>query len=189
MPTGLWKEGRSGAASLCYWQLSLEQQSWVLAHHQAVGIRATLAVSAGETHPHECGERNWDCALLEDASATDTDPAVEAGRICLQAPPYPASLTSAAYLVQLCPGRLATPQAVTAAALPSQYLPPRCDLAQVAIESVVQQQAWAIWHCDGTQLAALGRESHRQLLSWLGDHHARIWCAPVFDIVRWVHGA
>lgn len=185
MPTGPWKEGRCGAASLCYWQLTAEQHSWVLDHHQAVGIRATMAMPADQAHAKECTERNWDCALLADAETANSG----AGHIWLQAPPYPATLTNAAYLAHLGPGCMPAPQAVTTSALPAQYLPPCLELAQGAIETVVAQQAWAIWYCDGPQLAALRKEAHRQLLSWLGDHHARIWCAPIRDIANWSKGA
>ncbi len=57
---GRWKEGRHGAASLCYVGVSSEDLAWVAAHHARVGIRATL-IAHGDAALHTVlAGRNWE---------------------------------------------------------------------------------------------------------------------------------
>lgn len=50
------------------------------------------------------------------------------------------------------------------------------------IEAACRDPAWTVWRLDGEVLDALGEAGHAALLNWLGQEHARIWCAPVRDI-------
>lgn len=59
---GRWKEGRHGAASLCYDGIGGETLAWVAAHHARVGIRATLVVRGDEAIHATLAARNWELA-------------------------------------------------------------------------------------------------------------------------------
>ena len=59
---GPWKEGRHGAASLCYDGVDAAALAWVVAHHARVGIRATLITRSNEEPPAILAGRNWDLA-------------------------------------------------------------------------------------------------------------------------------
>ncbi len=50
------------------------------------------------------------------------------------------------------------------------------------IDEVVGRGAWAIWRFTAADLLAMGPEAHASLLRWLGEHHGRVWCAPIRDI-------
>jgi len=51
--------------------------------------------------------------------------------------------------------------------------------------------AWSAWEWDRDRLDTLGAEAHASLLRWLGEEHARVWCAPLRDIADWkqTHGS
>ena len=57
---GRWKEGRHGAASLCYDGVGGEVLAWVAAHHARVGIRATLIAHGDEALHATLTGRNWE---------------------------------------------------------------------------------------------------------------------------------
>ncbi|TVR45976.1 MAG: hypothetical protein EA402_03410 [Planctomycetota bacterium] len=137
MPTDQWKEGRQGAASLCYGILTPAQWPWVVEHHRRVGIRASVAASIEPELQERLLERHWDLG--------------------------------------------ATVEHALSLPLPLELGP-----AQAAIEAVVQAKQWRVWTVHAETLVGLGQEGHQQLLSWLGDHHARIWCAPQRDIAAWL---
>ena len=59
---GRWKEGRHGAASLCYDGIGGEALAWVAAHHARVGIRATLVTRGDEAIHATLAGRNWELA-------------------------------------------------------------------------------------------------------------------------------
>jgi hypothetical protein len=69
--------------------------------------------------------------------------------------------------------------------LGSFSLPADLEQAKRSIDRVVNAGEWAIWRVDAATFNALTPDSHRRLLQWLGDHHGRIWCAPVRDIATW----
>jgi hypothetical protein len=52
------------------------------------------------------------------------------------------------------------------------------------VEKACTGNDWTIWRLDGAVLTALGAEAHGALLNWLGQEHARVWCAPVRDIQK-----
>ena len=129
---GPWKEGRQGAASLCYRDISAATLTWVLAHHAAVGIRATLVGCSDEDLAATARQRNWD--LAEHAPA-DVQRADADARVLRQ-----------------------------------------------RIDGVASAGDWAVWLLEEATLTQMGEAGHADLLRWLGDEHARIWCAPVKDI-------
>lgn len=57
---GIWKEGRHGAASLCYVEIGDETLAWVAEHHARVGIRATLASHGTPPLGSLLAGRNWE---------------------------------------------------------------------------------------------------------------------------------
>ena len=71
--SGRWKEGRYGAASLCYDGVDGAALAWVTAHHARVGIRATLAGCGDEEMLATLAARNWE--LMATAPAGRTTPA------------------------------------------------------------------------------------------------------------------
>lgn len=85
----------------------------------------------------------------------------------------------------LLPGTQGAPPRPTGLRLRGQFAPADPIAAQAAIEAVVRAAEWAIWRIDAHTLSSWGRAGHRRLLSWLGDRHASIWCAPVADIDGW----
>ncbi len=188
---GRWKEGRAGAASLCYLGLAPSSLAEVARHHAAVGIRATVACLSGVSGLDVLVERNWDLALwrtpvdpLLPARLTSLDGRTERGWVDPPSEP-PADATGCLYRVSMDAGSVPTPAPSLASMLPSRTLPAEVEAAQEAIERIVAEEGWAIWRIGEEQLARLGSEGHARLLSWLGDHHARIWCAPVRDIATW----
>jgi hypothetical protein len=52
------------------------------------------------------------------------------------------------------------------------------------IEAACRDSRWTIWRLDGEAVDALGAEGHAAILNWLGQEHARIWCAPIRDIQK-----
>jgi hypothetical protein len=138
---GPWKEGRAGAASLCYVGLDEGRLAGVAERHGGVGIRATVVVAdAASADPllRELAERNWDIAH---GSLPET--------------------------------------------LPLTAAPHDADELMRGIEAVVGRADWAVWRIDAAALDALGDAGHERLMRWLGEHHGRIWCAPVRDVAEW----
>ncbi len=172
--TGIWKEGRVGAASLVYHGLDDAALAQVMEHHAAVGIRATVLGPQAEEVLALLRHRAWDVAMAEDG---------DHGVIQVDETIRP--LTAALYHVTTSPGEIAGPLAGRQRVLPSHRLPTGQEAARQAIEAVVERQAWAIWRIDAAVLADLGRPGHAAVLRWLGDEHARIWCAPIRDIHAW----
>jgi hypothetical protein len=135
MPSLRWKDGREGAATLCYFQPSEEMLIWIATNHFAVGIRATVITTQNTNLVSKIIQKNWDvCPSLQPEWETES-------------------------------------------------LPSTCEAAQLAIESVVKAGGWSCWIMKAETWTA---PTHRSLLSWLGDHHARIWCAPRRDIAAWI---
>ncbi len=170
--TGPWKEGRYGAVSLCYHDLPAELLEAVVAHHAAVGIRATLAGGGAAAVMDLLAQRNWDL------------PARDA---LVQRVTFP--IPTATYQLGINPGTMLPPPAPLPAELPSLPVPSDGNAMQALIESVVAQQQWVIVRMDGPALTALGLPAHQALMKWLGTHHARIWCAPVRDIGQFCRAA
>jgi hypothetical protein len=50
------------------------------------------------------------------------------------------------------------------------------------MEAACRSGSWTIWRLDGEAVNSLGAQGHAALLDWLGQEHARIWCAPIHDI-------
>lgn len=182
--TGPWKEGRAGGASLCYVLPTLEQSVWIDAHHARVGIRATVVARGDEPQLAEWARRKWDLALGADASAAPhlhtLDQRSDRGYVLTDGARIPPTAPPAAYVVDACIGSIAHPGA--SGPLPTLSAEPDVTAMQDSIETVVATAGWAIWRITPDHLDAWGSAGHRRLLSWLGDHHARIWCAPVRDI-------
>lgn len=190
--TGPWKEDRQGGASLCYLLPSEEELTWISQHHQEVGIRATIICRPEYPSLAGLAERNWDLALPANIASlgslkklTEWDGRTErglylAGNDHILPPGWEP-------LYQICrhPGKIPPPpEPRDLLQLPS-FAPPSGKSLAEAIEAVVQTGAWAIWCLDHAALKDLGQSGHRELLQWLGTHHARIWCAPVRDIATW----
>ena len=55
---------------------------------------------------------------------------------------------------------------------------------QAGVEEVMARHGWMLCRFSGTP----NRQEHRDLLQWLGDHHMRIWCAPVSNIRAFCEG-
>lgn len=183
-----WKEGGQGAVSLVYLGLEPPAWDWVLAHHAAVGIRASLVCREADARLSLPVSRNWD--LMADGRLPASADALKRldGRgtrgYFAEAPPEgPPPLFCLSTREGLLPGPMPDLQVP----LPSYPAPEALALLQQQIESVVVQGKWLILRFDEGTLSRLGAESHRKLLQGLGDHHARIWCAPVRDIAlfRW----
>jgi hypothetical protein len=56
---------------------------------------------------------------------------------------------------------------------------------QAAIAAAKPTGEWIIWEFPAETLDKLGPAGHRALLQWLGDEHAKVWCAPIKDIAAW----
>lgn len=197
MPTygdGPWKEGRAGAASLCYLNPSGPHLAALADMHARVGIRATLATATpGDLGP-ELVKRNWDLAL----PSPDADAEVAArlfaldgrpvrGVVCPGAAPLGAS-AHALYRLSFMPGTLSAAEALPAD-LPTLAPSTNAEDVMAAVDAVVRQRRWGIWVFGDAALSALGSDGHARLLSWLGGHHGRVWCAPVRDIAAYVRAA
>ncbi|MEI7766424.1 MAG: hypothetical protein WCJ97_03190 [Phycisphaerae bacterium] len=170
--TGLWKEGRYGAVSLCYHDLPAGQLETVVAHHAAVGIRATLADEGAAVVMDLLTQRNWDLPARDAVDQRVTFP-----------------ISAATYQLGINPGAMLPPPASLPAELPSLPVLADGNAMQALIESVVTQQQWVIVRMDGPALTALGLPAHQALMQWLGTHHARIWCAPIRDIGQFCRAA
>ncbi|MCC5850310.1 MAG: hypothetical protein JJU29_19670 [Verrucomicrobia bacterium] len=187
-PTGPWKEGREGAASLCYIDLQPEELDHVLRHHAAVGIRASLVCN--DLHPNLSlpAERNWDLV------AGREDPDLLSGLQKLDGCPERGcflptdSLSDPArflYRLGTSDGVIPSPGPDLSAPLPSRKAPADTDMLLNGIEADVGKAHWGVWRIDSAILAEMGVTAHERLLQKLGDHHARIWCAPIRDIAGW----
>jgi len=58
---------------------------------------------------------------------------------------------------------------------------------RVLIDSVVGRGKWAVWRFTADDLSRMGPDAHAALLQWLGEHHGRVWCAPIRDIGDYAH--
>lgn len=185
---GPWKEGRSGGASLCYISPDPETLRWVMEHHAKVGIRATVAGVVAADLERLARERNWDLASLA-GSLGGHRPLEErpSERGLVHGPDFSAEAGAGSWLYQVTgrSGEIAGPGVVEAQALPSHVGMSEMDGLMERINRVVEVGAWAIWRLDEVTLQAMRPNAHRALLAWLGEHHGRIWCAPVRDIAAW----
>jgi hypothetical protein len=68
------------------------------------------------------------------------------------------------------------------AALPLRDWPGSIGWFQKESDRVVERGEWILWRLEGSPGGSPRREVHREMLRWLGDHHMRIWCAPVGNI-------
>lgn len=195
MHNGPWKEGRLGAVSLCYCDPAPEALSWIIEHHRAVGIRATLAlttVDALSAHLPLLVERNWDLIPCASPAATETIASLDAldhrpARGILLADDAAESGTSQVmYQLVARPGEVVPdtrlPECPT---LPARRVDEKIETLLDACRSVLTTAVWHIRLIDPPALAKLGQPDHARLLRFLGDHHDRIWCAPVKDILQW----
>lgn len=206
-PPGPWKENRQGAVSLCYLGLEPNALEMVLAHHAAVGIRASLVCGAVEPLLSVPAERNWD--LLADRE--DTDLLTALARIDGHADrgvyfPGEAVAGSDKFLYQLSAREDVIPAPHSSRVTPHSSLnlipssapdvtqplpsfPAPADVSLVLdwIEAVVQKGRGLILRIDTACISEMGPDQHRRLLQRLGDHHARIWCAPIRDIALFRH--
>ncbi|MCC5829794.1 MAG: hypothetical protein JJU36_10150 [Phycisphaeraceae bacterium] len=192
---GPWKEGRAGAASLCYRRLPAPRLERIAAHHAAVGIRATVACDRVSPPLRELAARHWDLARVASA---DGEPIIEAlmeidGRtergVVLDAAQGSMAgegdAATIAYRIEPTTGTI-EPSGHLPDPLPAMIALSDPAALKKAMDAVVEQGLWAIWLIDDAVLDAMGLEAHAALLQWLGRHHGRIWCAPVHDIAAWV---
>jgi hypothetical protein len=170
-------------------------------HHSKVGIRATLACVNTPQEIDKLVERNWDLAVNGDeqqAAATAASLRERDGRDTRGwVSPMADALDSQSrllggrndfvlYRVALKEGVITQPQPLLDRPLPAQWLPSTLNEAMRAIDVVVMASHWAIWLVDAHRLDCLEAAQHQRLLHWLGEHHARIWCAPIRDVATWV---
>ncbi|MCC5844464.1 MAG: hypothetical protein JJU05_09450 [Verrucomicrobia bacterium] len=184
----LWKEGRQGAVSLCYLGLNPPERDWVLAHHAAVGIRASRVCDRAEPCLSLPVERNWD--LLSDREDADLHTALSAldgrsERGCFVPETHPAVPAGTLYTLSTREEVIEAPEPDLSKPLPSFAVSADADFVLDWIECVVAKGHWLILRLDAKCLSEMNRAGHQTLLQRLGDHHARIWCAPVRDIATW----
>lgn len=184
-PPGPWKENRQGAVSLCYLGLEAEALETVLAHHAAVGIRASLVCDTVRPDSSVPAERNWDLMagspdpdLLRSLHHLDG----RSDRGCFFSGQAHPDSTGCLYQLSTQEDVIKAPAPDLTMPLPS--FPAPADVPRVLdwIEAVVQKGHWLILRIDATCVSDMGTDQHRRLLQRLGDHHARIWCAPIRDI-------
>lgn len=183
--SGPWKEGRVGAASLCYVALDPTELLRVAAPHARVGIRATVACHQVVPPLSELAARNWDLARAPDAAPETFDGPTRRVRLLASDDAPGERLEQDLLLVADRPGSIPHPYPDLREPVPSQPAPQTVDALIDGIEAVVLAGAWAIWRIDGPRLGAWSDAELDRLLSWLGQHHARIWCAPIRDIATW----
>lgn len=181
-----WKEGRTGAASLCYLNLTEAEIARIAPLHARVGIRATLVVAPGCPVPPLLAERNWDLASGSVHADNEDDLPPEETRTRILDTTTAPPLGSRGVVVGTTPGMIAREAPRPETPLPSYLTGEDPRLLRAAIERVVVGGAWAIWRIPVDTLRGWSDEGVTDLLRWLGDHHARIWCAPVRDIARWL---
>ncbi len=172
----------------------------VMNHHADVGIRATLACDGVPFEVDTLLERNWDLAAYGDKQLAVTTAA--ALQLCdsrhrrgwimphtAEADDGDAAIASphnfVAYRVVPSVGIISQPKPDLSQPLPARWLPGQLQDAKDAVTGIVDSRQWAIWLVDAATLDRMGTAQHRQLMQWLGDHHARIWCAPIRDIANW----
>ncbi len=186
---GAWKEGRAGGASLVYVGLDAGQLDHVQANHAAVHIRATLACDHVVDSLQSLAKRNWDLAVNGSHAcgslASELAILDQRGEHGLILPNDRVTVAPVLYRVSDTSATIPSPQPLLDQPLGSFALPVDMDQAKRAIDRVVSEGQWAIWRVDGPTFSEMSHESHRRLLQWLGEHHARIWCAPVRDIATW----
>jgi len=194
MGDGKWKEGRIGGVSLCYVDPGRTELGWVIEHHAAVGIRASLAVRQTEViaaHLQTVAERNWDLAVRSGADNELLREALERidsrpTRGLLIEPGQTPDSADWLYRITEGPGAISpetrlSPENLLGATAANGAVEPLI----AAMDEVLTTELWRIWLIDNTSLHALGQTGHAALLRFLGDHHDRIWCAPVRDILGW----
>lgn len=198
--SGIWKEGRQGGASLCYIGLDDEAIKMVMHRHADVGIRATLACERIPSKVDTLLERNWDLAAYGDKQLAVTTAA--ALKVCdsrhcrgwilphtAEADDGTAAIAGphsfVEYRVVFSDGVISQPKPDLSQPLPARWLPDQLQEAKDAITGIVDSGQWIIWLVDAATLDRMGTTQHHQLMQWLGDHHARIWCAPIRDIANW----
>ena len=185
---GLWKEGRIGGVSLCYEGLSGAWQETVAEHHARVGIRATVVCATADDSLRMLADRNWDLALgapfCAAAELQAIDGKTDRGVFVSGAAAIPDDL-AICYTVSETHGTIPSPGLGRTGVLPSLPVVGEFEELQAAMEATAVAGGWGLWRFDSSALDGLGTEGHRRLLSWLGDNHARIWCAPVRDISAW----
>lgn len=181
-----WKEGRHGAASLCYAGLTEPDLARIVPLHARVGIRATLLVPPPVRVPPLLAGRNWEIApdplqtVHPDGVVAPEGDALSA-RMVPAPPQLPQSAKDApaSCMISRHAPRLSSP-------LPTIPADPDPHAFRDAVEAVVAEGAWVIWWIPRATLHEWGEEGFAGILRWLGDHHARIWCAPVRDIAQWL---
>lgn len=191
-PQGPWKEGRAGGASLCYLPLPPGGLELVAKHHAAVGIRATLACDAiRDEDLRPLVGRNWDLAVLAPLADETLPPSLAAldgrasrGWVWTEAA-HVAPEGLPLYQLSTLRGSVEQPGPSLASPLPSLVAEETPEAMMNAIEEVVGQGRWGVWRLDAATLERWTPAGHARLLRWLGDHHARIWCAPIRDIGTW----
>ena len=187
----VWKENRQGAVSLCYHGLSAPEQEWVLAHHAAVGIRASIICEEAEPRLSVVAERNWDLlagrddALLR-ASLSELDGRTERG--CFLPDRQAAVPPGTLYRLGTLEEPIRRPEPDLAKPLPSFSAPPDAGHLLDRTQRTLETGDWLILRLHGRCLTGMGPAAHQTLLHRLGDFHARIWCAPVRDIAQWKAG-
>jgi hypothetical protein len=160
----------------------------ILRHHDAVGIRASIVCSEGLKEAAAVVERNWDVVTIsEDPEMLEAlylqDGRDHRGFYAAVSPPgEPANflyrlINREDVLTKRCPD-LSTP-------LPVSHAPADPDGILQKIEEVVVRGQWMILRMDEACFTQLSIEGHKRLLQYLGDLHARIWCAPIRDIACW----
>ena len=185
--SGPWKEGRQGAASLCYINLQPEALERVLAHHASVGIRASLVCTKILPNLSILAERNWDLLAGQDPELHLNLKKLDgqSKRGCFEPNMPTGDQAETLYRLSTVDADIPAPAPDLLTPLPSHEAP--TDPVQLLnrIEEVVTKAEWGIWRIDGRVLNAMGDHGHQHLLQRLGDHHARIWCAPIRDIALW----
>jgi len=199
---GQWKEGRAGCCSLLYGDVRPSPMDRVLANHAAVGIRATVcrgSIAEDQVAEDQIAEGQIAEGQIAEGQIAEDQIAVAAGRnwdLCERTSRPGEGHES--YRCGLRPGDAAAPAVSVSAerggvvglgqigeVLPLNPAGGPVEALMERIESVVAEEQWIIVRLNGADIDGLGENGHRTLLSWLGDHHARIWCAPVIDIYAW----
>lgn len=185
---GPWKEGRAKAISLCYVDLTPAQCGIVATNHARVGIRGTLALRDAREGLRPLVERNWDLAVMDTlppyvtAELAELDGRHKRGVLLLSG--QLAGVRTAEYRIRTAPGTIAAKGSNLDEELPSLVALADAVKLRGQMECAGVDGQWSIWRIDSHVLDAMGDADHASLLTWLGEHHSRIWCAPVRDIAQ-----
>jgi len=149
----------------------------VLANHAAVGIRASVcAAGLNDAQRRSASERKWDlCEKV--ARSADGRTLYQCGLMASEDVEHP--------LVAADGDGDAMAKGQVLNVLPSVPCPGSVTALMREVEAVVADEKWLIMRLTGDDIDTLSHGEHARLLSWLGDHHSRIWCAPVMDIFQW----